>query len=287
MFSCGACFRRALQSLVYDFGRSGISTGRISGHGSRQQIAHHSTVESIRRGHHRRLLNEALRSKSSIPPPASDRRRGHLSRGAKSDLVARRNNKDHLEIAQDGKRTSSVANSDNFDIQIQYLKDPLKLATAVLTRLRNADVEGALNLVRASDKEKLENVVSWNHLMDYQMSVKKTRAALSVYNEVIPVVAFDGSVQWLTRRLIDEETGSSSRCSYLYNHASRLHAEHRSTTSSAKSSLNLQFYVCDQFCCLSKYHPYQCYHQCLRSRQRHGCDLECCWKTTRKGCWST
>ena len=36
--------------------------------------------------------------------------------------------------------------------------------------LRSGDVVGALALVRASDREKVENVMSWNHIVDYEMS---------------------------------------------------------------------------------------------------------------------
>lgn len=71
---------------------------------------------------------------------------------------------------------------------MQFLRDPLKLASTVLGRLRLGDVQGALELVRASDREKVENVVSWNHIMDYAMSVQDVKGALKVYNEVSDLV---------------------------------------------------------------------------------------------------
>lgn len=58
---------------------------------------------------------------------------------------------------------------------MQFLKDPLKLASTVLGRLRSGDVVGALALVRASDREKVENVVSRNHVMDYEMSCQNVK----------------------------------------------------------------------------------------------------------------
>ena len=67
---------------------------------------------------------------------------------------------------------------------MQFLTDPLKLAKTVLSRLRISDVSGAVALVRASDREKVENVVSWNHIMDYEMSFQNVKGALKVYNEV-------------------------------------------------------------------------------------------------------
>ena len=67
---------------------------------------------------------------------------------------------------------------------MQFLKDPLKLASTVLGQLRSGNVVGALALVRASDREKVENVVSWNHVMDYEMSCQNVKGALKVYNEV-------------------------------------------------------------------------------------------------------
>ena len=70
----------------------------------------------------------------------------------------------------------------------QFLKDPLKLAQTVLERLRMKDVTGALSMVKASDREKVENGVSWNHIMDYEMNYQNVRGAMKVYNEVSGIV---------------------------------------------------------------------------------------------------
>ena len=108
------------------------------------------------------------------------------------DALARAKNKRHLDVevnnqpaADHAGKLDQVRTDDRDDrFQLQFLKDPLNLAKAVLARLRGHDVEGALNLVRLSDREKVENIVSWNHLMDYEMSFENPKGALKVYNEV-------------------------------------------------------------------------------------------------------
>lgn len=215
MFSCSACFRRALTVLLSDLPSTGISTSisksistlrTISrNHGGAATAAsaastrrQHSTVASIRKGHHRRFLRETLASKGPIPLKKTTLRKGP-SPPVIRDLRARERNRATLGI--DTPVTSSHPDAaGNPDRQVwrggqakeqyavQFLRDPLKLASTVLGRLRLGDVQGALGLVRASDREKVENVVSWNHIMDYVMSVQDVKGALKVYNEVSDLV---------------------------------------------------------------------------------------------------
>ena len=65
-----------------------------------------------------------------------------------------------------------------------YLTDPLYLANAVLDRLKVADIDGALRFVRLSSTMKMQNVVSWNHCIDWQMSQGRTEAAFSLFNDM-------------------------------------------------------------------------------------------------------
>lgn len=67
--------------------------------------------------------------------------------------------------------------------ELKYLRDPVKLAEHVAYTLEQDDVEKALALTRVSSRA-LSNVVSWNHVIDWQMKKGKTRAAFETYNEV-------------------------------------------------------------------------------------------------------
>ena len=65
----------------------------------------------------------------------------------------------------------------------EYANDPLKLAEYIRKALKGDDFDTALAVVRAASK-RLACTVSWNHLIDWQMSKGKMNAALKTYNEV-------------------------------------------------------------------------------------------------------
>lgn len=70
------------------------------------------------------------------------------------------------------------------DREILYLQDPLKLAENTIALLRKDDNEKALDLVRAASKQ-IPCTVSWNHVVDYEMSKGRIQKAVKIYNEVI------------------------------------------------------------------------------------------------------
>jgi hypothetical protein len=220
MFSCSTCLRRAVSALLSDLPSTSISTPKSAstfGTISRNHVEaattaaaaaaaaastrrQHSTIASIRKGHHRRVLRETLASKNPIPLKKTTLRKGP-SAPAVRDLRARERNRVTLgletPVTSSDPDPDAAGNTDHLVVRsgqtkeqyaVQFLKDPLKLASTVLGRLRLGDVQGALDLVRASDREKVENVVSWNHVMDYAMSVQDVKGALRVYNEVSDLV---------------------------------------------------------------------------------------------------
>jgi hypothetical protein len=218
MFSCSACFRRAIHSLLQDLPseslqpalraqsvtktparpsrrnhststaafRTKILPFTLLNHGNSAGASkrYHSTVQSIRKGHHIRLLREAFASTEPIPLKRKTLYKGP-SRVTVRDRLARERNRSALELRESGDPDqSSLSIRAKEQYAVQFLKDPLKLASTVLGRLRIGDVNGAMELVRASDREKVENVVSWNHIMDYEMNYQNVKGALKVYNEV-------------------------------------------------------------------------------------------------------
>ncbi|MCJ1306690.1 hypothetical protein MMC25_000333 [Agyrium rufum] len=67
--------------------------------------------------------------------------------------------------------------------ELDYLRDPVKLATDVVRRLKNNEAQHSLDLVRVASS-RMSCVVSWNHLIDYQMAAGHTEVALKIYQEM-------------------------------------------------------------------------------------------------------
>ncbi|KAL8774504.1 MAG: hypothetical protein Q9209_000877 [Squamulea sp. 1 TL-2023] len=67
--------------------------------------------------------------------------------------------------------------------ELIYLQDPLKLAENTIALLREDDNHKALDLVRLASKQ-TPCTVSWNHLVDYEMSKGRTQKAVKIYNEM-------------------------------------------------------------------------------------------------------
>jgi hypothetical protein len=68
-------------------------------------------------------------------------------------------------------------------LELKRLQDPLKLADYVRRKLQKEQFEEAQKIVRAASKHS-QCVVSWNHLISWQLSKGSLKAALKTYNEV-------------------------------------------------------------------------------------------------------
>ncbi|EXJ92834.1 hypothetical protein A1O3_01388 [Capronia epimyces CBS 606.96] len=73
-------------------------------------------------------------------------------------------------------------------LEAKFLVDPMKLAQAVVEKLRDSDFDAAMSLVRASEKARdgmaVDNIVSWNHIIDWLMSQGEPSMAWKIYNEM-------------------------------------------------------------------------------------------------------
>jgi hypothetical protein len=67
--------------------------------------------------------------------------------------------------------------------ELQYLKDPVDVAYHVRAVLKKGEFEHAAHLTRLATKT-MNVVVSWNHLIDYQLGKDSIHHALKLYNEV-------------------------------------------------------------------------------------------------------
>jgi len=98
---------------------------------------------------------------------ALERQKWLQSRGTRPSSKPRRDLPDAYETKQ----------------ELVWLGDPLKLAGHILSVLRKGRFDEAEHLVRAASKN-IQCTVSWNHLVDWQMSQGKVNRAIKTYNEV-------------------------------------------------------------------------------------------------------
>ena len=83
--------------------------------------------------------------------------------------------------------------------EMQYLGDPMKLATNTLQLLkRPGQDEKAREMVRMASKS-MECTVSWNHLIDFYMSEGRVATAMTTYNDVSTRPRAFGQASPLTR----------------------------------------------------------------------------------------
>jgi pentatricopeptide repeat protein len=187
MFACDACLRRAWLSL----GSASTTSRRFTFQHLARTInpplkfsRSHATLGSLRKGHHRHSLFEALKDKKrkvSVPKlkPSNPRSRSN----ARNAEAVENNRLRRLEPEAREKYLERAMIRES-----KYLLDPLKLAQSVVEKLRDHQLDEALALVRASEKsrdgEAVENIVSWNHIIDWLMSQDSPGEAWKVYNEM-------------------------------------------------------------------------------------------------------
>ncbi|TVY29017.1 Pentatricopeptide repeat-containing protein, mitochondrial [Lachnellula hyalina] len=184
MLACGACRERCLQALV---GTSIISTS------PRPLIASTPTKVPLTQcySQSRNVVNRRSRRPSDI---SSDRRKhtpwltektqkNHY--GGHADDYGRRPAIEYTGGVQLRRRDRKLANTmgNVLEKHPAYGNDPLKLAEFVRKALRGDDFDTAAAVVRAASKQ-IQCTVSWNHLIDWEMTKGRMNAALKTYNEM-------------------------------------------------------------------------------------------------------
>lgn len=184
MLHCTACIRRALNNLTPHVESSRtlrLRTAQVRFQGP-LVFRDHSTLNSIKTGHHRRELLKRIRR--PIKQNAPDLRPKGLKRALakEKDELARTHNRARLLNPSNGPQVPSK-------YEESILTDRLKLANEVLRLLQNDMLHKALDLCRASERSingapPVDSVVSWNHVIDWLMMRKDTAQAWKVFNEV-------------------------------------------------------------------------------------------------------
>ena len=104
-------------------------------------------------------------------------------------------------------------------LELKRLQDPLKMADYVRKKLLKDKFEEAQTLVRAQSKH-AQVVVSWNHLISWQLSKGSLNAALKTYNEVF---ASPSQLRPPTDTgSLDEKAGTISGRAHLFYNFQRL-----------------------------------------------------------------
>jgi hypothetical protein len=146
----------------------------------------HATLQSLRKGHHRRDAYKALKRNQKVQL-AEGKLSNKRVAAARHDALAREHNRTRL--LNDG---GSTQLSKAMRLESRFLTDPLKLAQSVVEKLRNSEFDAALTLVRASEKaldgRPVENTVSWNHIIDWLMNQEQPGMAWRIYNEVMVII---------------------------------------------------------------------------------------------------
>jgi pentatricopeptide repeat protein len=89
-----------------------------------------------------------------------------------------------------------IENKKSLEIELRYLKDPLKLSEHVKYTLKCDKLEKALDLCRLASKT-MSCVVSWNAVLDALMRKNKINEALKVYNEMKKRAQFPDSYTYM------------------------------------------------------------------------------------------
>lgn len=175
MLTCHFCMRRYLQTIIGESpvfpsaGGTTISHERLS---FRRNYAssYQTPILKGSQGHDKPTfrLTHGYTSAPNQPSKEDQRRKWLESRGVRP----------HSKQFKGPRPLPEVVSK-----HLTYLKDPLKLADFVRRTLRDGDFETAIGLVRAASKD-VQCTVSWNHLVDWQLSQGKMNAAIKTFNEV-------------------------------------------------------------------------------------------------------
>ena len=157
MLECSACIRRCIRTIFTDV----LDSPRPLQHSHQRLVPQPRSPSAwIRRGYATEATSFENRPVQPHPPPAP--------------YVGRSNRPIKQETPYKKK---------NLEEELRWLKDPLKLATKVVDLLRQDEFQKALELVRLASKD-IQCTVSWNHLVDYEMSKGRVTNASKIYNEV-------------------------------------------------------------------------------------------------------
>lgn len=190
MLSCHGCRRQCLQTLICDY--AFLSSP------FRRTVAIQRSSQSFRRTY---SAQPTIDDRDSYTPMKVREPLPHeyaYSRNASKETDHTTKRQQWLESRGTTPAHKRNLEPSNMRKHLKYLKDPLKLAEDIRRLLRDDDLQSALEIVRAASKD-VQCTVSWNHVIDWQMSKGRLNAAVKTYNEVRKEV-FKQYIRGLTHR---------------------------------------------------------------------------------------
>jgi len=182
MFTCHACMKRCLQTLIGDSiaSTSALRTSLRNRTISQRRLASTSTSTYCNTEDVYHPTNSFSRSSKS-----NYEYTGSSDRKALTETEKRAKWLESRGQTPADKKDLSNQGTDDFLVRrkLKTLQDPLNLAVFVRLSLQRDEFEYCQTLVRAASKN-MQCTVSWNHLIEWQLSKGKLNAALKTYNEV-------------------------------------------------------------------------------------------------------
>ena len=174
MLTCNACMKRCLQTIIGDAAPSTFPF-----------LSNSKQVRSFNNLAASDLVpwtNLSRQEGSSRRNPVKDSKSAykHLTR---EEWIASRGVRPANRPANRPATRSKSISDFGVEKHIRYLQDPLKLADFIRETLMDDEFEKAEQFVRAASKT-IQCTVSWNHLVEWQLSKGKMNAAIKTYNEV-------------------------------------------------------------------------------------------------------
>jgi hypothetical protein len=181
MLTCHACMRRYVQTLIGD--SASVYTWPRTALSSNPSRSNHKRNFTIRRAPVDSYTPDAPAASYTPDAPTVPWRGPEGRKARESTSFNRQRWLESRGQTPLHKQKEKATDDSLFRRQLKHLKDPLKLADYVRTTLREDDFESALAIVRAASKD-TQCIVSWNHLIDWQLSKGRMNDAIKTYNEV-------------------------------------------------------------------------------------------------------
>ena len=222
MLTCYACIHTCIRSLFSDVIATPASPLRVRRLADRHALQRRQASGRMARVH-------AFAESTELARPGSKLQDSPQGSGRPTTLSRETEGLTKLQLQQ----------------ELRYLGDPLKLADHTVGLLKQDELQKALDIVRLASRT-TTCVVSWNHIINYDMTKGKVASALKTYNEVCLFSINPPSTSKpaaLTLSNTDEKTRPTPRLLHLHPPPPRPSRPHRLPTSPLPCPLNLPLHV--------------------------------------------
>ena len=178
MLDCGACIDRCIRAILAD-----AFNCRYHRVPHRPQSLSFVQLQH-RHGTRRLYASQAAtnKAKASQPESQSMLRRKTYEAHKTSVISEKSTSTKGLDLGI-STEASPLLKKSHLAKELQFLQDPLRLAENTVSLLQRNEYDKSLEIVRLASKD-ISCTVSWNHLINYDMSKGDIRKAHKLYLEV-------------------------------------------------------------------------------------------------------